>query len=135
MGRRRPKVTDAEWAVLQRLWDEGAATVRQLTDALYPRGGASDYATVHKLLERLEAKEFVRRDRTAGVHRYEAAVDRDAVIGRQLEELVDKMCGGSLQPLLTNLIRVKRLTRDELHELLRLVDRLDAENKRKRDRG
>src|SRR5438105_10365294 len=100
-------ITEAEWAVVQLLWDEGPATVRQLTYVLYPRGGPSEYATVHKLLERLEDKGYVRRNRGSGVYLFRAAVERDDVIGRQLEALMDKMCGGSLQPLLSNLIRVK----------------------------
>ena len=48
-------VTDAELAVLQALWELRAATIRQLTDQLYPRGNVSHYATVQKLLERLES--------------------------------------------------------------------------------
>jgi predicted transcriptional regulator len=130
-----PNVTDAEWAVLQLLWDKGPATVRRLTEVLYPRGGPSEYATVHKLLERLETKGYVSRGRNGGVYVFRAAIDRDAVIGQQLETLVDKMCGGSLQPLLTNLVRAKRLKPAELRELLELVDRLDTRAKGKKERG
>ena len=50
-----PDVTDAELAVLQTLWEQGEATIRQLTDVLYPEGKAAHYGTVQKLLERLEA--------------------------------------------------------------------------------
>jgi predicted transcriptional regulator len=134
MSQSLPNVTDAEWAVLQLLWDKGPATVRQLADVLYPRGGASEYATVHKLLERLEAKGYVGRQRAGGVYVFQAAIDRDAVIGQQLEALVEKMCGGSLQPLLTNLVRVKRLTAEELRELLALVDSLDPKKKPRKER-
>lgn len=132
MNKNVPNITEAEWAVLQRLWDHGPASVRQLTDALYPRGGASEYATVHKLLERLEAKGCVARKREDGVFVFAAAVDRDAVLGQQLDALVEKMCGGSLQPLLSNLIRGRRLTADELKELLSLVESLDAKSSSKK---
>jgi predicted transcriptional regulator len=135
MGQSFPNVTDAEWAVLQLLWDQGPATVRRLADVLYPRGGPSEYATVHKLLERLEAKGFVGRDRETGVYVFRALIDRDAVIGQQLEALVDKMCGGSLQPLLTNLIRARRLKAGELRELLDLVDRLPPRGSAKKKRN
>jgi predicted transcriptional regulator len=131
MGRKPPNITTAEWSILDRLWEQGPATVRQLADALYPRGGASEYATVHRLLERLEAKDCVRRARRAGVYVFEAAIARDDVIGQELEALVERMCGGSLQPLLTNLIRVKRLTPGELRELLTLVDELETQAKRR----
>jgi predicted transcriptional regulator len=135
MARFLQNITDAEWAVLQLLWDEGPAPVRRLTDVLYPKGGASEYATVHKLLERLASKGYVRRQRKAGVFLFEAAVDRDDLLGRELESLVEKMCGGSLQPLLTNLVRVKRLTADELRELLALVESLDAKARPRKGRG
>jgi predicted transcriptional regulator len=123
MGRFLTNITDAEWAVLQLLWEKQTATVRQLTVVLYPKGGASEYATVHKLLERLQAKGYVRRERREGVYLFRAAVDRDEVIGQQLETLVDKLCGGSLQPLLSHLVRAKGLTPEELRELLALVNR------------
>ena len=135
MGQPLPHVADAEWAVLEVLWDQGPASVRQLTDVLYPRGGPSEYATVHKLLERLETKKIVHRKRSAGLFVFQAPVRRDELIGQQLETLVEKMCGGSLQPLLTNLIRVKRLKPEELRELLALVDDLDRQSKPKKDRG
>jgi predicted transcriptional regulator len=135
MGRSLPNVTDTEWSVLQLLWDRGPSTVRQLADVLYPRGGPSEYATVHKLLERLEAKGYVRRERSGGVFLFRASVDRDDLIGQQLETLVERMCGGSLQPLLSNLIRVKRLRPEELRDLLTLVESLDKRSKSKRDRG
>jgi predicted transcriptional regulator len=121
--------------VLQLLWDRGPATVRQLTEVLYPKGGPSEYATVHKLLERLESKGCVLRDRKGGVYVFDAVIERDALIGQQLESLVEKMCGGSLQPLLSNLIRVKRLKPGELRELLALVDNLDARSKAKKERS
>ena len=133
MARTSPNVTDAEWAVLERLWNQGPASIRQLADVLYPKGGASEYATVHKLLERLEAKKFVQRKRVEGVYLFEATASRDDVVGRQLEALVDKMYGGSLQPLLMNLVRVKRLTAQELRDLLALVDSLlDRKGKNKK---
>src|SRR5690242_13526232 len=129
MGRTFPDITDAEWAVLQQLWGQGPAMIRRLADVLYPKGGASEYATVHRLLERLEAKGYVRRERQAGGYVFRAALDRDQVLGRQLETLVEKMCGGSLRPLLSNLVRVKRLNPEELRELLALVESLDPKPK------
>jgi predicted transcriptional regulator len=134
MGQHVPNVTDAEWAVLQVLWERGPATARQLRDALYPKGGPSAHATIHKLLERLEGKGHVRRQRSEGALVFAAAIERDDLIGRQLEAVVEKMCGGSLQPLLTNLVRVKRLSAADLRELLDLFEDLHAKAKSKNER-
>jgi predicted transcriptional regulator len=126
-------IPDSQWAVLQLLWERGPATVRQLTDVLYPGKAPSDYATVHKLLERLEVNGYVARERGGGAQVFRAARDRDAVGGEQLEALVERIGGGSLQPLLTNLIRGGRLTAEELRELRDLVDSLDKRPRRKKE--
>jgi predicted transcriptional regulator len=131
MARNTPTITDAEWAVLEQLWERGPATVRQLADVLYPKGGPSEYATVHKLLERLELKGIVARERSAGLYQFQAALGRDEAIGRQLEALAEKLSGGSLQPLLSNLVRTKRVSAEELRELLNLVEVREPKPKKK----
>jgi predicted transcriptional regulator len=115
---------DAELAVLQKLWELGPATIRQLTDSLYPDGTGVHYATVQKLLERLEAKGCVTRDRSPWAHVFHAAIDRDAFIGRRLEAVAERLCGGSITPLLTNLVRSKKLTPKEKREIRKLVEEM-----------
>ena len=117
MERPFPDVADAELSVLEVLWEQGPATIRQITDALYPGGTVSHYATVQKLLERLEAKSCVARDRSGWAHLFRAAIGRDDLILSRLQATADKLCGGSLAPLLTNLVRAKRLSARERREL------------------
>lgn len=116
-----PDVTDAELRVLQALWDHGASTIRRLTDRLYPSGGASRYATVQKLLERLEDDGCVSRDRSAMTHVFVAAVSRDDFIGGQLRAVAERLCGGSVTPLLTHLLRTETLSEDDRKELRNLL--------------
>jgi predicted transcriptional regulator len=118
-------VTDAELTVLKALWDRGACTIRELTDELYPGGGAAHYATVQKLLERLEAKACVKRGARGRVNVYTASRGRQDLIAYRLRETADKLCEGSLTPLLTHLVGSVRLSRDQLTELRRLVDRME----------
>lgn len=125
MARPSQDVTEAELAVLQVLWDRGPATIRQITDVVYESGGASQYATVQKLLERLEVKGGVRRHRGAGVHQFEAAIDRNELIGRRLQAVAETLCEGSITPLLTHLVQPDRLTEEDRQALRALVDQLD----------
>ncbi len=117
-------VTDAELAILQLLWDRGDATVRALTDALYPGGGASCYGTVQKLLQRLEAKSYVSRvaNRTPLV--FTPNVARDEIVDGRLEEIVDKLCAGSLLPILSHVGYRRKLTAKQRRELHDFVDQL-----------
>jgi predicted transcriptional regulator len=122
MPRTPQDVTDAEMAVLQVLWDRVSANRRQLTDLLYPDGGPAHYTTVQKLLERLEAKGYVARQRGEGVRTFTAVVGRDELISRRLRDVAEKLCGGSITPLLMNLVRSQPLTAREIAELRALID-------------
>ena len=124
-------VTDAELAVLQVLWERGSATIRQLTDVLYPDGNEAHYSTVQKLLERLESKRHVRRDRGGHAHRFSARTDRDTLVGHRLRVMAEKLCGGLMAPLLTHLVRAEALSGVERQELRDLIDKLDRKNKLK----
>lgn len=124
-------VADAELAVLEVLWDRGPATIRQLTEVLYAPGSVAHYATVQKLLERLETKGHVARDRSSHAHTFVARTDRDTLIGRRLRAMAEKLCGGLMAPLLTHLVRAEALTSQERQELRDLIDKLDRKKRSK----
>ncbi|MFO0888547.1 MAG: BlaI/MecI/CopY family transcriptional regulator [Isosphaeraceae bacterium] len=127
MGRPAQDITESELGILRVLWDQGQATIRQLTDVLYPGGGPAQYATVQKLLDRMEAKGFIQRDRTLFVHRFTAVLDRDRFLGRQLRSLAESLCDGSLTPLLTHLARAGDLTEEDRRTLRAIVEEADRE--------
>jgi predicted transcriptional regulator len=124
-----PDVPDAQLAVLQALWEHGPATIRQLSDRLYADDGDNGYATVQKLLERLEGKGFVARDRSGHAHVFRAVLDRDTLVGRRLRAVAEKLCGGLMTPLLTHLVRAETLSAEERQELRALIDELDRKGK------
>lgn len=118
-----PHVAQAELAVLQLLWEHGQLTARQITQHLYPKQTTSDVATVQKLLQRLETKELITRDRTHFVHFIVATVSRNEYASRTLAETARQLAGGSLKPLLAHLVETEELTAEELDELRKLVNK------------
>src|SRR4051794_23322042 len=133
MSRSPQDVTDAELAVLEVLWGEGPSSRRRIADVLYPGGQPAHYTTVQKLLERLQAKGHVACHAETPVRTFAATISRDELISRRLLEVADKLCDGSLTPLLMNLVRAKPLSARELEELRDLVERLGKGRKRKGD--
>lgn len=129
MARPRQDVTPAELAILELLWDRAKASTRQIVDALDPGGGAGRYATVQKQLERMEAKGLILRDRSYFQHLFSPAVDREELAGQRLRTVLDKLCEGSLVPLLSHIVRTRPLTPDEREALRELIDQ---PNERKR---
>jgi predicted transcriptional regulator len=133
MPRPADDVTDTQLAMLQVLWERGEATRRQVTDALYPGGGQAHYATVQKLLERLEARGYVRHTRRDGVLVYTAAVGRDELINRRLQDIAEKLCDGSVTPLVMALVRTQPLSAAELQELHDFIQAQRRQTKRRAD--
>ena len=132
MARLFRDVTEGELRVLNVLWDEGATTIRQLTDTLYSERTAGQYATIQKLLERLEGKGFVRRSRSSRAHLFRATIGREELIGWGLQELADGLSGGSMLSLFSELAKPSRLTEKERQTLRKLVAELDQKASKER---
>ena len=115
-------VTDAELSVLEFLWQSGPVAKKHIVQGLYPSETESDRATVQKLLERLEAKGYVTRDRGRHAHVFAAGLTRTEFAGEQLEAVARKVSGGSLFPLVLHLVEGKGLSvreRAQLREILK----------------
>jgi predicted transcriptional regulator len=134
MGHPQRDVTEAELAILQVLWEEGTATVRRLIERLYPPGGASAHATVQKLLERLEAKGCIRRDRSGPVQVISPAIGREVLVRRRLRDIADDLCGGSLAAMLSHLVKPGRLASRDRKALREFLQQLEVEAALRDDR-
>ncbi len=125
-ARKMRDVTEAELDVLQVLWNRGSLTIREMAAILDAPHQDAYYATVKKLLERLEAKGFVSRQPQGIAYLYEATVDRDELVGRRLRDVSESLCDGSVTPLLTQLARHEQLSRKQQAALMALIDELAA---------
>jgi predicted transcriptional regulator len=118
-----PRLADAELAVMQLLWDHEQMTAREIRERLYPDDSTSYHGTVQKLLERLQAKGYVTRDRSQFVHLFRSKISRREYAGRQLESLADKLTDGSLVPFLTHLMEARKISAKQRREIRDLLDR------------
>ena len=76
----------------------------------------------HGLLQLLEDKGYVARDRSLSVHLFSAAISRQTYAGQQLESLADKLTAGSFAPLITHLVAEKKISRDEINRIRVILD-------------
>jgi predicted transcriptional regulator len=116
------RLTNAEMAVMELLWDSEQLTARQIRERLYSDSDKAQHGTVQRLLQSLEEKRFVSRDRSLGVHLFSATVSREVYGSLQLESLANKLTGGSIAPLLTHLLDEKKLGKAEIKRLRKLLD-------------
>jgi predicted transcriptional regulator len=118
-------VTEGELSILEVIWAQGAPTSRDIAGAIYDKVSDSKMASVQKLLERLESKGCVSRDRRDRAHRFGAIVSREDFLRHRLQGLADRLCDGAIVPLVTTLLRSKKgLSRKNGEQLRQLIDEL-----------
>ena len=122
MVRKSGDVSDAEMEILQTLWKEGKATVREVSERLDTHKNRWAYTTIQTLLGRLETKGFIKSDKKGVAHVFRAVVSRERFLSDRLAELADKVCDGTTLPLVMALVDKQSFTEDELAEFRRLID-------------
>ncbi len=115
-------LANAELAIMNLLWENERLTARFIREQLYPDSEKAQQGTVQKLLQRLEDKGYVERDRSLPVHFYSAKISRQAYSSSQLETLADKLTAGSFAPLITHLIEEKKISRDDIEQIRAILD-------------
>ncbi len=121
---RLDRITDGELSILQVLWERGEATSREITAAVHEEVTDPKMASVQKLVERLEAKGCVERDRSARAHRFRPLVSHEEFLRSRLQALADRLCEGALVPLVTTLLRSGQLPKSQREQLRILIDEL-----------
>ena len=118
----QPPLANAELAVMDLLWQNDRLTAREIREQLYPDANKAQHGTVQRLLQRLEEKGYVQRDRTLPVHLFFAVVSRETYAAQQFELLADKLTAGSFAPLITHLIKERRISPAEVDRIRAILD-------------
>jgi BlaI family transcriptional regulator, penicillinase repressor len=100
---------------------KASATVREVYEAINRRRPAQ-YSTTLKFMQIMANKGLLRRDERQRAHVYEA-VKSQAWTQRQLAgDLLERAFGGSPKALLVGALSARKATKEELAELLKLLD-------------
>jgi BlaI family transcriptional regulator, penicillinase repressor len=111
--------TDRELDIMDILWEQGAATVAEVRDALTDDLA---YTTVLTILRTLEEKGYVAHDEEGRAHRYRPLVEKQKAEKSAVSKLVKKLFKGSPEALLTQLVSDRKLTADDLKRMRTLID-------------
>ena len=110
-----PKLTRLELQIMETLWTRDSASIREIQED-FPEKDRPAYTTIQTTVYRLETKKAVRRvKKISNAHIFEAAVARDAVQRRLIDELLGYF-GGRIQPVMAHLVESGKITLDDVHE-------------------
>lgn len=132
MTKKQFQLTDAEFSVLESLWEHGPQSIREITSKLYPAGKNSDYATVQKLLSRLSSKGCVIREQASPANIFVASIDRSDLLDSQLQQVAEKLYEGSMTPLLMHLIEGSTLSKTDRKRIRELLDQAKPTKRKKK---
>lgn len=123
----RSSLTQAEWSVMECLWEAGPLTGREVTQRMEKRCGWSRSTTL-TLLGRLERKKALERvPAEKGPQVFSPLLRReDAALG-ETKDFLSRVYQGSLSLMVSALTRKQALSREELDELYELLKGLEEE--------
>ncbi len=115
-----PKISNAEWAVMEAVWDRPGATAQEVAEDLPEKAWSP--RTVKTLLGRLVKKGVLAFDVDGQRYRYRARIERDDYVRAESRSFLERVHGGDASPLLAYFLRESKLSGDELAELRRILD-------------
>ncbi len=120
----RPGLSKAETEVARILWEKGSASVREIHESLVAQR-AIEFKTVQTYLRRLESKGYIRAKLVGRVRIYSPRIKPATVIRETVADLVDRLFGGKMLPLMRHLIEDGDISPGEIEELRAVIARLD----------
>ena len=119
MRKRSTTLTGQELEIMKVVWERGAATVREVYEALLERRKVA-YTTVMTMMKILEQKGYLKKSQVDRAYLYRPAQPKRQVIGAMVRDFVNRVFNGSAEPLLVHLVEDNQLTAEELEEIARL---------------
>jgi predicted transcriptional regulator len=128
MKKSRGVLGPQELQIMKVVWDRNRVTVRDVYQTLLERRQVA-YTTVMTMMNILEQKGFLKK--SAGEDRayvYEPARSRKTVMRALVNEFVERVFGGSANPLMVHLIEDEHLTAKDLDEIRRSIRRKSGQS-------
>jgi len=115
---------DLELEVLRFIVANGPLSVGEVTERFGASKGLSRSA-INTTIERLFKKKFLTRQHEGSSYRYAPAAPAEEILGNVVERFVERTLGGSLSPFMAYFSKKSGLTKEEMTELERLIEKLE----------
>ena len=115
-----PRISDAEWAVMEFLWHKHPVTAVEVVQKLGPARQWQDQ-TIRTMLRRLIDKGAVNYRAEGKAYYYEPAVSREQCVRVESRSFLERVFGGAAKPLLVQMVQEADLSKEDIAELKKLL--------------
>ncbi|MCR4886811.1 MAG: BlaI/MecI/CopY family transcriptional regulator [Clostridiales bacterium] len=112
--------TEAEWKIMELLWDRAPRPMSEITKELEPATGWSRH-TVITLLKRMQEKHTVAVDESGDVKMYSPLITREEASQMQTKKLLNRVFSGKASLLINHLVDSGEITLKEMDELMEML--------------
>ena len=123
-----PEISDAEFEVLDSLWQKSPASANDIITKLNETKPWHE-KTVKTLLNRLVKKQAITYQKQQRSYLYSPLIEREHYLVKQSKTLVDKLFRGHLSPLVTGFAQQSRLKKDDIAALKAIIADWEQEEK------
>jgi len=120
-----PGLSQSQREIMEIVWDRGEVSANDVRKILSEKRTLARN-TVRTLLERMEDKGWLNHREDGRTFIYFAAQPREVSIGQKVLEVVEHVCGGSPEELMTALLDYRGLSAQELKRIRALLDQAKA---------
>ena len=126
--KKKPNLSKLELQVMRPFWAKGELTIRQAAEELASKTDDPGYSTVQTIAGRLEAKGALQKTTKVGnAWLFKAAVERNRIITRMVDELVTLLDGAS-SPIISHLLKSETISQEELDEIRQMIEAKGSEH-------
>src|SRR5580692_6860445 len=108
-----PRISETEWEVMKVVWEQSPCSASQIIAALN-RSGSWHPKTVKAFLTRLVQKKALGYKMDGRAYLYHPLVQRSECAEAASQSFLERVFGGSFQPMLAHFVARKRLSREEI---------------------
>ncbi|MBO4925875.1 MAG: BlaI/MecI/CopY family transcriptional regulator [Clostridia bacterium] len=112
--------TEAEWKIMELLWNRAPRPMSEITKELEPATGWSRH-TVITLLKRMQEKHTVAVDESGDVKMYSPLITREEASQMQTKKLLNRVFSGKASLLINHLVDSGEITLKEMDELMEML--------------
>ena len=135
MARREYLLTEAEWSIMEAVWEHEPAAAPTIQEVLQDRKDWS-YSTVKTFMDRMAGKGLLKTERIRNLILYRAAIDRKDAQRGELTRAVARAFNGAFTPMMQFLLDEHSLSDRELTELEGMIQARKSERRtQKAERG
>ena len=114
------QVTEAEWKIMEVLWDHSPRTMTEITAILEPETGWTRH-TVITLLKRMLEKGSISMDDTERAKKYTPLITREQASTEETHKFLSHVFKGKASLLVNYLVDAGELSEDELEQILDMI--------------